>query len=407
MATAGSSIGNVRKISYSDSVLIDAFKDKVAIGYFAGKSGQGDGAIAVGTNAGRLDQLSNAIAIGYLAGYDRQQDNAIGIGVSAGEYGQKYDAIAIGNGAGNGVQFSNAIAIGYTAGNFAQVDNAIAIGNSAGNNQQRSNAIALGFNAGNRLQNNYAIAIGTNAGLTFQNAYAVAIGTNAGRNGQGAGAIAIGNCAAQTGQWPNSIIIDANNSSINPLASGLYISPIRPSAATSNVLYYDPIGKEITFVAQSRSFPIGSATQQSFPSCFTGQFSNYAITITFINTISANLGKVFIHVGTSAAVSTTNWTVNVTDMTKILCISGKFTQPTFQVGTMNGAIPSVDLFDCTLYKTGAYTYIKASNQTYAADDGSGGNSIANGFTAASNWDTLYLYIDKPIDGGTLTVRGFN
>jgi hypothetical protein len=31
MATAGSSIGNVRKISYSDSVLIDAFKDNTAI----------------------------------------------------------------------------------------------------------------------------------------------------------------------------------------------------------------------------------------------------------------------------------------------------------------------------------------------------------------------------------------
>jgi hypothetical protein len=325
MATAGSSIGNVRKISYSDSVLIDAFKDKVAIGYFAGKSGQGDGAIAVGKNSGRLNQLSNAIAIGCFAGYDRQQDNAIGIGVNAGEFGQRYDAIAIGNGAGNGDQYSNAIAIGYDAGNFIQLNNAIAIGNSAGNDQQRSNAIALGFNAGKLLQNNntiaigtsagqtyqnaYAVAIGTSAGQTYQNAYAVAIGTsagqtsqnayavalgfnagnsgqysnaiaigsNAGKNGQGAGAIAIGNCAAQTSQWPNSIMIDANNSGINPSQSGLYISPIRPAAATSNFLYYDTNGREITYGAGppiptlQQVTSAGSATNQS--STFSGNLT--------------------------------------------------------------------------------------------------------------------------------------
>jgi len=85
----------------------------VAIGYDAGKTGQGSMAVAIGNSAGYSNQ-GQAIAIGQNAGQTNQSVEAIGIGWQAGKTSQGAQAIAIGAGAGQENQAANSIVINAT-----------------------------------------------------------------------------------------------------------------------------------------------------------------------------------------------------------------------------------------------------------------------------------------------------
>ena len=85
----------------------------VAIGYDAGRTGQGSMAVAIGNSAGYSNQ-GQAIAIGQNAGQTNQSVEAIGIGWQAGKTSQGAQAIAIGAGAGQENQAANSIVINAT-----------------------------------------------------------------------------------------------------------------------------------------------------------------------------------------------------------------------------------------------------------------------------------------------------
>jgi hypothetical protein len=85
----------------------------VAIGYDAGRTGQGSMAVAIGNSAGYSNQ-GQAIAIGQNAGQTDQSVEAIGIGWQAGKTSQGAQAIAIGAGAGQENQAANSIVINAT-----------------------------------------------------------------------------------------------------------------------------------------------------------------------------------------------------------------------------------------------------------------------------------------------------
>jgi hypothetical protein len=92
------------------------------------------------------------------------------------------------------------------------------------------------------------IHLGSNAGSTSQGAFAVALGSQAGQSTQGANAIAIGYLAGVSSQHNNSIILNASGLAQNSVTQGsCYINPIRGSASTSNMLYYDFGTKEVIF----------------------------------------------------------------------------------------------------------------------------------------------------------------
>jgi len=131
----------------------------IALGSFAGSSGQGSNAVAIGNNAGNSNQGSSSVAIGASAGYNNQQSNAVAIGNSAGQTTQGSGAVAVGQGAGNttGGQGANSVAIGSFAGT-AQASYAIAIGYNAGAFTQTAGSIVL--SAGS----NY-LGTATNAGF--------------------------------------------------------------------------------------------------------------------------------------------------------------------------------------------------------------------------------------------------
>ena len=228
----------------------------VALGLFAGSTGQGTNAIAIGTSAGASQQGANSIILnatgvavngstanaffvkpirtdltqttplcynsasgeivvgtssgGGVTGPTGPSGGPIGPTGPQGPTGTSYNMnlteIAIGLSAGIS-QGPYAIAIGRNAGNTEQLGGAIAIGYNAGNTEQLDNAIAIGTNAGNTTQQNNAIAIGRNAGNTSQRNSAIAIGRNAGNTEQLGGAIAIGRNAGNTEQLDNAIAI--------------------------------------------------------------------------------------------------------------------------------------------------------------------------------------------------------
>jgi hypothetical protein len=69
----------------------------IAIGRFAGQTGQGNFAIAIGSSAGASGQKQYAIALGNQAGQTSQGEYSIAIGAQAGQGGQGANSIAIGN----------------------------------------------------------------------------------------------------------------------------------------------------------------------------------------------------------------------------------------------------------------------------------------------------------------------
>ena len=150
---------------------------------------------------------------------------------------------------------SNNIAIGSQAGTPNQGVNAntVAIGGGAGKTNQGQSSVAIGYVSGYQNQGANSISIGGNAAQGGQGTQAVAIGFAAGQNGQGANAVAIGTFAGQSSQAANSIAINATGTStpLNPTNSGFYVDPIRATAPTSNILYYNTSTKEITSAANS------------------------------------------------------------------------------------------------------------------------------------------------------------
>lgn len=183
------------------------------------KDTSGD-AVAFGQNAGTLSQGSQAVAIGDSAGYNTQ-----------GTYG-----IAIGYGAGNVNQSTAAVAIGLNAGISNQGYNGIAIGNSAGSGQG-TDAIALGYSAG-AAAGGYSVAIGHLAGA----ANTSAMGTDA---------IVIGRKAGFESAAANSIILNASGSNLSSVTSGLFINPVRYTAAQDatydGLVFFNSSTKEVRY----------------------------------------------------------------------------------------------------------------------------------------------------------------
>jgi hypothetical protein len=221
--------------------------DCIAIGSSAGNVGQGQGSIAFGSLAGQFNQGVGSMAFGFNAGNNDQQAGSIAFGASAGETTQGTESIAFGPGAGRFEQQSNSLAFGSNAGSISQGERSVAIGNSSGRFSQGSFCVALGDGSGFTDQSNNAIAIGLSAGKTKQGGSAIAIGSDCAINDQGRAAIAIGTNAVQDGQRDNSICLNATLNPIDVSNQGLYIQPIRGPITTSNTLFYDDTGGEITY----------------------------------------------------------------------------------------------------------------------------------------------------------------
>lgn len=218
----------------------------IAIGTNAGQTTQGLNAVAMGTNAGVITQGQRALAMGEQAGQTTQSAQAVAIGFNAGQNNQGYGSVAIGSFAGQINQTNTSVAIGFDAGSVNQNANAVAIGYGAGSFNQNSVGVAIGNNTGHAYQGFSSVAIGNSSAQNNQSDYAIAMGYTAGQTNQGTNAIAIGNAAGTSNQAANSIILNASGVDLNNANNGLFIAPIRDAAST-NVLSYDPITKEITY----------------------------------------------------------------------------------------------------------------------------------------------------------------
>lgn len=189
----------------------------------------------------------------------------IGPGATAANIpGAARDTVAIGRNAGNDNQGDNAIAIGQAAGNLNSGAYSVAIGTVAGANAQGQEAVAIGHEAGRENQSTLAVAIGSYAGYNNQGARSIAIGQLAGNNAQGATAIAIGYGAGQNNQPTNSIILNANGTTIlDATNSGFYVMPVRNDTGnTTNAVYYNTTTKELTYTTSGGGY--GNANVATF-----------------------------------------------------------------------------------------------------------------------------------------------
>ena len=297
----------------------------IAIGAVSGNENQSESAIAIGASAGYSAQGLVAVAIGSLAGGYSQGQNSIAIGASAGNLNQGLSAVAIGNTAASSGQGEVAVAIGARAGFTTQGYAGVAIGNQAGSNNQGlyslaighqagttsqgDGAVALGLFAGKTSQAASAIAIGQSAGITSQKINAIAIGCNAGTINQGQNSIAIGASAGAVTQVANSIILNASGADLNAATTGLFVNPIRNTAATS-YLKYNTTTSEISYIADS-NLTVGSFRRfivAGHPPGTIVVTSNYGTTyvngsqniVTGLNVIKTN-GKVILAAGSSSS----------------------------------------------------------------------------------------------------------
>ena len=243
----------------------------IAIGNAAGLDYQGTNCIAIGRNAGRLnDQGNEAVAIGNSAGYDNQKERNIAIGSYAQSNTQiGSQSIAIGYKAGQTSQGGECVAIGFDAGNLNQGNSSVAIGYEAGKNNQKFLCTAIGTFSGKSNQNEYGVALGVYAGQTDQGVFCTAVGPAAGQNQQGIHSVAIGHNAGHLalGDWSvaigpaagflnpngltNYIVINAQNTNLDPASSnGFHVKPIN-SASNSNKLLYNSDTGEITYQPDS------------------------------------------------------------------------------------------------------------------------------------------------------------
>jgi len=259
------------------------------------------------TVTGNIKTVGDAVAFGNLAGIS-QGLNAVAIGVRAGNSGQSESAVAIGNQAGSNIQGYSAVAIGMQAGSNDQGLYSLAIGHRAGRSSQGDGSVALGFFAAQVSQGDGAVAIGQSAGNESQRINAIAIGCNAGSMNQGQNSIAIGASAGVT-QVDNSIILNASGTALNAATTGLFVNPIRETAATS-YLKYNTATSEISYVADS-NLTVGSFRRfivAGHPPGTIVVTSNYGTTyvngsqniVTGLNVIKTN-GKVILAAGSSSS----------------------------------------------------------------------------------------------------------
>ena len=194
-----------------------------------------------------MSQNAYAVAVGFYAGFTGQGTGSVAVGAYAGSTGQGANAVAIGFQAGQGYQGANSVAIGYQAGFTGQNANSVAIGYQAGYTGHGTGSIAIGYQAG------FQDSTGPNS---------IAIGTQAGLYGLGSNSIAIGNLAGPTGAaYNNNIILNAGGVALNPnTGSAFYASPIRNSYLgttyvndLSNVMFYNSITNEITYAPISKT----------------------------------------------------------------------------------------------------------------------------------------------------------
>ena len=164
----------------------------VAVGALAGRTGQGVDAVAVGRNAGNNTQGTNSVAIGVNAGQTIQSTNNVAIGIGAGQTGQAGSSVAVGQSAGNQSQGVQTVAVGSNSARVNQGNQAIAMGRQSGEFVQGSEAVCIGFSAGNTAQGSRSVAVGSRAGQWTQSSNAVAVGYLAGNTGQGQFAVGVG-----------------------------------------------------------------------------------------------------------------------------------------------------------------------------------------------------------------------
>ena len=202
---------------------------RVAIGEYAGASGQGNSSTAVGNGAGNNDQYYFATAVGYNAGYSTQGTNSVAVGHAAAQSNQGGSSVAVGFAAGNDHQGTQSVAMGRRAGRTYQGDYSTAIGPYAGQDHQGGYAVAMGYQAGQTYQRSGAIAIGDNAGQVYQKGDSIAVGTYAGQNSantNGWAPIAIGRYAGREGAGSQSVAIGNNagnnNLGYHAIALGYY-----------------------------------------------------------------------------------------------------------------------------------------------------------------------------------------
>ena len=210
----------------------------IILGYNNETSGRQLETVAIGYAPGHASQGTGAISIGYYAGYSEQHQLAIAIGSQAAQQTQSQSAIAIGHQSGQQYQSQNTVAIGQQSGQQSQSQNSVAIGHQSGQQNQGLNAVAIGAQAGQQNQGLNAIAIGHQSGQQ-----------------QGSNAIVIGSNTGATFQAANSIIINASNTQVNPLTSGLFVKPaIRGPLGLTNVLSYNISTNEIFYNSSSRRY---------------------------------------------------------------------------------------------------------------------------------------------------------
>jgi len=114
--------------------------------------------------------------------------------------------------------------------------------------------------AGSNTQGNRAVALGYGAGYDTQGNNAIALGNGAGQSLQGNNAIAIGNYAGYNNQAPNSIVLNASGSNLNASTTGTFISPVRSTSNTTNVLCYDVVTNEMSY-SNAKTFVINHPTK--------------------------------------------------------------------------------------------------------------------------------------------------
>ncbi len=155
---------------------------------------------------------------------------------------------------------ASGLALGYQAGQTNQAFGATALGMYAGSITQGNRAVALGYGAGYDTQGNGAVALGMGAGQTLQGNSAIAIGNNAGYTTQGTNAIALGNYAGYNNQASNSIILNASGTPLYSNNTGLFISPLRTTSNTANVLTYNVLTNEVSY-NNAKTFVINHPTK--------------------------------------------------------------------------------------------------------------------------------------------------
>ena len=351
----------------------------IALGHIAGSSGtQGESAVAIGYQGGQTSQGTRAIAIGRETGRDSQGAQAVAIGPLAGMVTQGASAVAIGDSAGSSKQATTAVAIGINAGSTSQSTNSVAIGNSAGNTNQHSNAIAIGWGAGQTRQSTNAIAIGYNAGNSQQGLNAIAIGTFAGIANQSA----------------SSIVLNASGSNLNATTLGLFVNPIRNTAASYS-LKYNPTSSEISYIPDSQI----AATSIDVLAIYNSSILTSSVTTRWLSTTAqaAFYGPVQIQGGLSVFSTIGTFGLSVLFSTTIGGTLGVLGATTLS-NTLN--VTGATILSNTLGVTGATTLSNTLNVT-------GATILSNtlGVTGATTLSNALNVTGATILSNTLGVTG--